>query len=207
MRIYVDIDDVLCETAAALAVLARSMFGREVPYARIHAFDLQVSFDLDARQIEALMERAHERPFLLALAPTPGGADCLREWTRAGHEVVVVTGRPAACHAATAAWLAAQGLGTLPVLYVDKYNRRHAPAPDAPRMRSLDELRRERFDLAIDDSPVALDVLRARRHGRTVVFDRPWNCAYATDAPHLLRCRTWTEVAGVASGPAKEPAA
>ena len=191
MRIYVDFDDVLCETARALAVLARVMFGRQVPYPRIHAFDLHVAFDLDHRQHQALLDRAHEPGFLLGLRATPGAIAGLKAWLRAGHEVVVVTGRPAATYRDTSAWLARRGLVSLPVLYVDKYGRNHVSPPDAPPALSPEDLRREHFDVAVDDSPTALDALLARRTVRIIVFDRPWNRSYAPAHPRFLRCRDW----------------
>ena len=70
MRVYVDFDDVLCETAQGLAVLALEMFGRQVPFEKIHAFDLRVAFDLHLEQYLALMERAHEPDFLRAVKGT-----------------------------------------------------------------------------------------------------------------------------------------
>jgi hypothetical protein len=195
MRIYVDFDDVLCETALALSALAWTLFRRDVPYARIHAFDLQVSFDLDDSQLATLMAQAHEPDFLLSLAPTNGGCDCLLAWMRAGHDVVIVTGRPTASHAPTRAWLARNRLGDVPVLYVDKYGRHHDAPPDAPKALSLETLRREHhFDLAIDDSPVALDALRLRAEGRTVVFDRPWNRNYTPEDSRLVRCLDWSSL-------------
>lgn len=196
MRIYVDFDDVLCETARALSSLAAAMFGRTVPYERIQAFDLQTSFDINKSQYHALMARAHEPVFLLGLAPTPGGSACLRRW-RKTHEVVIVTGRPATCHAPTKTWLHQAGLEGVAILHVDKYGRHHDTSPDAPPFLTLAELRRETFDLAIDDAPLALDVLRARPTGRTVIFDRPWNRAYTSDDPRLCRCRDWKELAGI----------
>ena len=39
MRIYVDIDDVLCETAASLCGLAAREFGRHVAYEDVGVFD------------------------------------------------------------------------------------------------------------------------------------------------------------------------
>ena len=44
--IYVDMDDVLCETAANLCRLAEREFGRHVDYADVFAFDLQKVFGL-----------------------------------------------------------------------------------------------------------------------------------------------------------------
>ena len=192
MRIYVDFDDVLCETARALSDLARTLFGRDVPYDRIHAFDLQIAFDLDRRQYDVLMDAAHQPAFLLALAPTAGGADGLRAWLADGHEVIVVTGRPASACAPSLAWLAQQGLSHVPMLHVDKYNRHHALMPGAPPTLTLAELHREHFDVAVDDAPRALDALLARPTGRTIAFDRPWNRGYV--AASLLRSANWAEL-------------
>ena len=200
MRIYVDFDDVLCETARALAMLVRAMFGRQVPYRRIHAFDLGVAFDLDHRQHQALLDRAHEPDFLLGLRATPGATMGLKAWLRAGHEVVVVTGRPAATHRSTSAWLAHRGLVNLPVLYVDKYGRNHVSPPDAPPALSPEDLRREHFDVAIDDSPTALDALLARRTARIIVFDRPWNRSYSPPHPRFLRCNDWPTLSRAVQG-------
>ena len=48
MRIYVDFDDCLCETGRAFSQLALEMFQQHVPYDRMHDFELEKSFDLDA---------------------------------------------------------------------------------------------------------------------------------------------------------------
>ena len=197
MRIYVDFDDVLCETAQALTVLAHDMFGRKVAFEQIHAFDLQVSFQLDQAQYEALMARAHEPQFLLSFPVLPGCVACLQAWLRRGHEVVVVTGRPSFTDRSTRAWLQREGLAALPVIYVDKYGRNPVVPPDAPPMLSLAAVQREHFDLVIDDSPVALDALQARPMGRTIVFDRPWNRAYDCTGERVTRCRGWQEVAAL----------
>ena len=199
MRIYVDFDDVLCETARALSDLARTLFGRDVPYERIHAFDLQIAFDLDRRQYDVLMDAAHQPAFLLSLAPTPGGADGLRAWLADGHEVIVVTGRPASACAPSLAWLAQQGLSHVPMLHVDKYNRHHGLTPGAPPTLTLAELHREHFDVAVDDAPRALDALLSRpAPGSTIVFDRPWNRGYA--AAGLVRCADWDALTGIVRG-------
>ncbi len=194
MRIYVDFDDVLCETAQALALLAQEMFGRAISFEQIHTFDLQVAFRIDRQQHEALMDRAHAPAFLLPLPPLPGCVAGLQAWLRQGHEVVVVTGRPSTTHRVSRDWLRMHGLASLPVLYVDKYNRNHATPPDAPPFLPLAALLQEPFDVVIDDSPVVLDALQARPAGRTVVFDRPWNRTYVCQAPRVTRCRGWREV-------------
>jgi len=197
MRIYVDFDDVLCETAQALSVLAQEMFGCLVPFEQIHAFDLQVVFNLDRAQYLALMDRAHAPDFLLALPAMPGCMACLQAWISQGHEIVVVTGRPSSTHRVSRDWLGCQGISSLPVLYVDKYNRNHPVSADAPPFLPLAALLCQHFDLAIDDSPVVLDVLQTRPAGHTVVFDRPWNRTYDCLGERVTRCYGWQEVAAM----------
>ena len=41
MRIYVDYDDCLCETARAFTVIAERLFGKKVPYEKVRFFNLQ----------------------------------------------------------------------------------------------------------------------------------------------------------------------
>ena len=195
MRIYVDFDDVLCETAQALAVSAQEMFGCAVPFERIHSFDLKKSFALDPAQYEELMDRAHAPAFLLALPAIAGCTACLRDWLRRGEDVAVVTGRPSSADRVSRKWLARQGLATLPVLYVDKYNRNPVAPPDAPPTLPFAALLQEPFDVAIDDSPIALDALQKRPVGSTIVFDRPWNRTYDCSGARVTRCCGWGEVA------------
>lgn len=195
MRIYVDFDDVVCETARALTGLARQMFGRRVAYETIRAFNLVQAFDIDADQHQALMTRAHEPDFLLALEPTPGALDTLSDWCAAGWQVAVVTGRPVASREASQRWLAGHGLHGLPLVFVDKYGREPPPAPGQPRALTNAELRCEHFDLAIDDAPAALDLLADDPACHTIIFDRPWNRAYTSPAGvSLPRCRDWREL-------------
>ena len=204
MRIYVDFDDVLCETARALSVLTREMFGRNVPYDDILFFDLQQSFDLTDEQLEQLMVRAHEDDFLTHLEPTPGGADVIGALEASGHHVVIVTGRQSICHPGSMAWLGKHNLAHLEIIYVDKYGRAPAKTPDGvPAMLSLDAFNQIFFDIAIDDSPTALDILAPRADCRTIIFDRPWNRAYCN--PAMPRATSWANVLGLVGDSGLEP--
>lgn len=94
MRIYVDFDDCLCETARAFSKLALEMFDRHVPYDRIRYFELDRSFDLDEEQYRRLMLRGHDPEILMSLEATQGAAETVNEWISLGHEVSIITGRP-----------------------------------------------------------------------------------------------------------------
>jgi uncharacterized protein len=194
MRIYSDFDDVICETAQALSVLAKGMFGRDVPYENIEFFNLQKAFSLTDEEIDRLMTRAHETDFLVDLKPIPGAVTSVQALSSAGHEVVIVTGRQSLCHEGTSQWLRNHGLGHLEILYVDKYKRAPAELPvHVPKMLTIEELHALHFDLAIDDSPTALDLLAHRTQCHIIVFDRPWNRQY-TGIPHLRRAFTWQDI-------------
>ena len=194
MRIYIDFDDVLCETARSLSRAAKRLFQRDVPYEQITAFDLQHVFSLSADEIDRLMSLAHEEGFLAQLEPAPGAVDAVKELLAAGHEVTVVTGRPSDCHAGSVAWLENYGLEELEIIYVDKYGRAPKNLPAwAPPMLTLEQFYMLRFDVAVDDAPAALDLLTALERCQVIIFSRPWNAAYQPQAG-MRRCDSWEEI-------------
>lgn len=195
MRIYVDFDDVVCETARCLSEWARSWFDVHVAYENIHWFDLRRSLGLTDAQYEELMARAHADDNMLRYPPTPGAIETLLRWRRAGLEVTVVTGRPITTRTVSHAWLKRYGLAEMPIIFVDKYQREPATAPGAPRALTLDEFNALSFDMAVEDAPLALDLLAANPDIRVFVFDRPWNRAYTPACGQVERAVDWTVLA------------
>ena len=59
MKIYVDFDDCLCETARAFSELAVEMFDKHIPYDKIRFFDLDKTFELDEEQFDRFMKKGH----------------------------------------------------------------------------------------------------------------------------------------------------
>ena len=80
MKIYVDFDDCLCETARAFSKLGMEMFGRNVPYEDIRFFELDKSFSLNDEQFEQFMIRGHQPDVLLSYEETPGASSVINEW-------------------------------------------------------------------------------------------------------------------------------
>lgn len=201
MRIYIDFDDVLCETARYLVGVARKLFGARVDYEAIAGFDLQHSFALSATQIGELMHYAHREEVLKAYQPTPGGLAALSTLEQRGCELTIVTGRPAASHPGSRAWLQQYDFEHLPIIYLDKYGRQFASQSgllatyDTPPTLDRAAFDKLTFDVAIDDSPTALDLLAERTECRILVFDRPWNRDYAI-RPNMTRVKTWDEILG-----------
>ncbi len=194
MRIYIDFDDVLCETARHLSGLARDLFARDVPYEAISVFDLQQAFDLSGSEIDDLMEHAHRPAFLTHLAPAPGSLDAVCALEADGHDLAIVTGRPATSHDGSCGWLRKHGLSHLDLIYVDKYGRAPAqPPPGTPKTLNLAEFAALAFDVAIDDAPTALDLLAHRQACTVIVYDRPWNRGYV-QAANMRRSGSWQEI-------------
>lgn len=185
--ICIDFDDVLTETARALALLSGQLFGTRVAYQEIGCFDLGVAFGLDASQLETLMERAHEASFLEALEPVPGAIEALRDLSGKA-DIEIVTGRPPICHEASRKWLARFDLD-LPVLHIDKYGRFPKGTPES---LSVEAFAARPYRVAVDDSPIALKQLAARRNCSVFVFDRPWNLA--CELPSCRRAANWSEL-------------
>ena len=56
MKIYIDFDDVICETAKYFTKIAKELFNIDVPYREVQFFNLQKSFDLSGEQYDELMK-------------------------------------------------------------------------------------------------------------------------------------------------------
>ena len=59
MKIYIDFDDVICETAKYFTKIAKELFDIDVPYREVQFFNLQKSFDLSEEQYDELMKAGH----------------------------------------------------------------------------------------------------------------------------------------------------
>ncbi|MDA0576546.1 MAG: hypothetical protein O3B24_00435 [Verrucomicrobia bacterium] len=194
LPVYVDFDDVICETARELAVLLHQEFGKTVAFEDIFAFNLGQSFGLDSRELDHLMARAHEDAFLERLAPVPGALEAMRRWSDAGVEIHVMTGRPSDTAAVSADWLIANGVTHARLAFVDKYGRAQ-PGGAVPTL-SLAELQQLDFALAVEDAPQMADYLVRNHPWPVAVIERPWNrhAEIGGAATGLHRCRDWSQI-------------
>ena len=196
-RIYVDMDDVLCDTAERLLVLLGEAFGKQVPLEDIHSFDLGVSFGLSREELRRFLHLAHRPEALDGYNLRPDAVAGLTHWRECGYEVWIVTGRPTVAYEATCSWLARMEIPHDRLLFVDKYGH-HARLGNAEgdlRAAGMDELRELGFCLAVEDSGDMAQHL-AREVGVPVaLMDRPWNRDVAEISGQLTRCRDWQEVA------------
>ena len=193
MRIYVDYDDCLCETARAFSELAAEMFDKHIPYEDIRFFELDRSFGLNEEQYRRFMERGHEADVLLSYKETPGASDVVNEWISDGHDVSVITGRPFSSYEPSRQWLDDHGLAGVRLYCFNKYGR------DSLTKKSDFSLEPEdyyklKFDYAVEDSPRAFKFFDHLPDLKVKVFDRPWNrnCAFPGD--NYTRCYDWAAI-------------
>ena len=193
MKIYVDFDDCLCETARSFSKLAMEMFGKDVPYEKIRYFELDRSFDLNDEQYEEFMIRGHEPEVLLSYEETPGASEVINEWIYRGHEVSVITGRPFSAYEPSRLWLDRHGLRNVKLYCLKKYGR-DGFIKNSDFSLELEDFYRMTFDYAVEDSPKAFRFFDHLSDIRVLVFDRPWNRECVFPNENYSRCSDWKSI-------------
>lgn len=203
MKVYIDFDDVICETARYFVKLAKELFAIELPYSQVQFFNLQKSFDLNEVQYDELMRAGHFPENLLAYEETPDAARIINKWIDEGHEVSVITGRPFDAYEPSRKWLDDHRLERVPLFCVDKYGREIFNM-DCSYSMTLDELYGMDFDFAVEDSPAAFEHVLHFEDCKVAVFDRPWNSQESFPNENFVRGMNWQEIDAVFEAYAKE---
>ncbi len=193
MKVYIDFDDVICETAKYFTKIAKDLFGIEVPYSEVQFFNLQKTFELTDEQYDELMRVGHLPENLLAYEETPGASVIINKWVDAGHEVSIITGRPFNSYEPSRQWLDEHDLNRVPLFCVDKYGR-ETFNKDCTYSMTLEQLYSLTFDFAIEDSPAAFEHVLHFENCKVAVFDRPWNRQAKLPNDDFIRCDGWQEI-------------
>lgn len=190
MRIYIDFDDCLCETARMLAKEAREKYGRNVPYEDMRYFDLKKSFSFNDEEYDEFMVAAHYPETLISLEETPGASEVINEWIDDGHEVFIITGRPLSTEEASRKWLNDHNLERVKLFFLDKYSRDEFYRKGESNL-SLEDFYKMDFDYAIEDSPNAFRFFDSFSKLKVMVFSRPWNLESELPGENYTRCTDW----------------
>ncbi|HTM07274.1 MAG TPA: bifunctional metallophosphatase/5'-nucleotidase [Verrucomicrobiae bacterium] len=188
--IYVDMDDVLCETARALLAIAEREFGKKIPYDQLNTFEVGEACGLESHEIHELFRLAHHPEELLAMEPIEEAAAVLKQWSTAGYEIAIVTGRPPSTYDVSRAWLKRHEVPHQEFVMVDKYGR--FPTENTIAI-TLGELAARRFSFAVEDSPLMAKFLATEMKVPVALLDRPWN--QMDDHPLITRLGNWREIA------------
>jgi uncharacterized HAD superfamily protein len=192
--IYVDMDDVLCETArGCLAVIERE-FGIRIAYEQLTNFNLGQACGLGMEETAELYRIVHQPDELMKLEPIKGAIPILNRWLAAGYRIAIVTGRPPVTAECSIEWLAHAQVPYHSFTVVDKYGRF---ATDKSVV-SLSELANQQFSFAVEDSPTMAEYLAETMDVPVKLFDRPWNQTCVTH-PKIARYRHWHEIASAFS--------
>lgn len=170
--IYVDLDDVLCETARHFLVIVEREFGKRFIYEQLTDFDIGTSCGLLAEEREELYRIVHEPRELMKMAPIEAAIATLRQWAEAGFEIAIVTGRPPAACDASLAWLAHHRVPYHSFTMVDKYSRFDTANTVAI---TLNELAARQYRWAVEDSLPMAEFLAAQMAVPVALVDCPWN--------------------------------
>ena len=198
MKIYVDYDDCLCETARAFTGIADRLFGRKVPYEEVRFFNLKDSFMLNDEEYEQLMIEGHRPEVLLSYDETPGASRVLNEWIDRGYEVSVITGRPFSAYDPSRQWLDEHGLERVKMFCLNKYGR-DSFIKNSDFNLELDDYYRMKFDYAVEDSPMAFKFFEHLPELKVLVFDRPWNREAELPGDNYSRVYDWDRIREIIS--------
>ncbi len=195
MPVYVDFDDVLCESARRLAQISGDRYGKPVAFEDIYSFDLNKSFGLDALEQLDLFTLFHDEEMLYSIPPIPDAIAGMQSWAAAGCRIEIVTGRPPATHDISCAWLEAYEVPYDGITFVDKYRRGHAPVAGVQQY-TLEEVSKAEYALVVDDSPDMMQFLAEHTDWALALFDRPWNRSLRVDnlRDGVQRFRGWQEL-------------
>ena len=193
MKIYVDFDDCLSESARGFSDLAAELFGVHVPYEEMRFFNLQKAFSLTDEQYAKLLAEGHEPQRLLSYEEVPGASEAVHELMRRGHEVSVVTGRPFSSWEPSRLWLNRHGLRDVRIFFLDKYGREIHKGENECCL-DLDGFYKMKFDYAVEDSPSAFRLFDPLPELKVLVFDRPWNRECEFPREGFTRCPDWKTI-------------
>ncbi len=193
MRVYIDFDDVICETGRYFTKLAKELFDIDLPYSQVQFFNLQKAFDINEEQYDALMREGHLPENLLAYEETPGASATINKWVDEGHDVSIITGRPFDSYEPSRKWLDEHGLERVPLFCVDKYGR-EVFNQNCSYSMTLADLYAQTYDFAIEDSPAAFEHVLHFEECKIAVFNRPWNINEKVPNDDFVRCEGWTDI-------------
>jgi len=190
LPIYVDLDDVLCDTARGLLNLLGREYGKHVAYDDLTSFDLTVSLGIRGAEFEQFFSLAHHPDELMGYGPIPGAVAALDSWSQKGLTIAIVTGRPEAAREASLEWLARHSVAYDRFYLVDKYGRGN---PGSNGVLSMEALSAMDFSLAVEDAPEMALHLAGRMQTPVALMDRPWNRGLPVQAG-ITRVTSWEEI-------------
>ena len=189
--IYVDLDDVLCETARHFLAVVEREFAKRIAYEDLTDFDIGTSCGLGPDETEELYRIVHRPDELMRIAPIEAAIAALGRWANDGYEIAIVTGRPPDSYEPSLAWLARYRVPHQSFSMVDKYSR--FPLRTRWRFVLMNWLSGT-YCWAVEDSLPMAQFLAAQMKLPVALIDCPWN-RVAEDHANVGRYADWPTLA------------
>jgi uncharacterized HAD superfamily protein len=189
--IYVDLDDVLCQTARHFLKIVEREFGKRVAYEQLTHFDVGRCCGLTVEQRDELYRIVHRPDELLSMAPVTEAGAVLTRWEASGFEIAIVTGRPPDTREVSLGWLKRHGFPFHSFTIVDKYSRFSTEQTAAIDLAQLAD---RQFCWAVEDSLTMAQYLAGRMNVPVALIERPWNQS-ADEQVRISRYRDWPALA------------
>ena len=189
--IYVDLDDVLCQTARRFLVIVEREFGKKVTYEQLTNFDVGTACGLRSAERELLYRIVHQPDELMQMAPIVEAIAAVKQWVDADYEIAIVTGRPPVSFEASRAWLDRHGVPHHSFTMVDKYAR--FETANTPAI-GLQELAGRKYCWAVEDSLPMAQYLAWQMAVPVALVDCPWNRS-AEEHAKISRHNEWATIA------------
>lgn len=188
--IYIDMDDVLCESNETFLTILEKNFNKKFDYDQITTFDLKKSFGLTDEEFTDFFELIHDPVEMIQHKPVEGAKALLDAWDQKGYQINILTGRPVSAQEISLEWLNKHEFKYHEFSIVNKYQRESSIGASALTLEMLSELS---FDLAIEDSGKMASFLSEQMDIPVVLLDRPWNRSFSFNEK-VHRCRDWAEI-------------
>ena len=190
LPIYVDLDDVISDTAELFITILKREFGKTVEVEDMLSFDLKASFGLTASEYDLFFQMVHRPEVIMAFAPKKGAIEVLEEWTRLGCQVAIVTGRLTSTYESSLNWLDKHNVPYHSFTMVNKYSRENI---DRNIAVSLEDLSAMKFSFAVEDSANMAQYLSQQMGIPVALIDRPWNRTVDLDS-NIGRYTSWYNI-------------
>ncbi len=188
--IYVDLDDVLCQSARHFLVVVEREFGKRFEYEQLTNFDVGHSCGLTSAEREKLYQVVHRADELLSMTPIGESIEPLKRWQEQNFDIAIVTGRPPETYDASIEWLARHEIPYSSLTVVDKYSRFSTENTIAI---NLAELAARRFCWAVEDSLPMAQYLAGVMRVPVALIDCPWNRG-GSEQPGISRFSSWRAI-------------
>jgi uncharacterized HAD superfamily protein len=175
LTIGLDIDGVIVDYAAVMMPVISHACGRHVSVEEICTYDITECLELDEKTADNVWRQILESDSLFHAPPIEGAVTGLSSLS--GHEIWIVTGRPASLDELTERWLSERNIRYDRIVF-DRTMDKMLVGPE--------------FDVFVEDFLEGARVIAATGV-LTLLFDQPWNRSDALPE-NCKRVRDWPAI-------------